>query len=143
MATIVGKANDDKPQRYTIEELELYEEGLNVLFQNKKVPQSWTMCQMRMTAVKASPKDEKLALACLRGCLAKDLFLPAQTVSNLGDSGNMQAVVLSLTTVTDFGLQIAISMMNNFPQSCYQFYYIVITYILAVRLPGSPSTKIF
>jgi hypothetical protein len=57
--------------------------------------------------------------------------------------GNMQAVVLSLTTVTDFGLQIAISMMNNFPQSCYQFYYIVITYILAVRLPGSPSTKIF
>ncbi|KAI9744804.1 MAG: hypothetical protein M1818_001729 [Claussenomyces sp. TS43310] len=61
-----------------IEELELYDEALKAAFPDSLGVEGSVICRMRAAAVKAVPKDEKLALACFNACLARDRFEQAQ-----------------------------------------------------------------
>lgn len=62
--------------------MELYEETIQVLFPDQRIKENSTMLgKIRELAVKAKPKDEKLALASFRACLQRMDLLHAQLVS--------------------------------------------------------------
>jgi len=71
---LVSLAVDDS-KIYKRDELELLEEAAEMALlgrQHSNTPD--VVCQLRAAAVKAAPKDEKLALDCLRACInANDL----------------------------------------------------------------------
>ena len=66
--------------RYSAEQLELYDEGLRALLPERHSEEGRAICKMRADAVKATPKDEKLTLACFRACLKRDCLEYAQQV---------------------------------------------------------------
>jgi len=65
----------DDNKVYKRDELELLEEAAEVVLLGRQYSNTPdVVCQIRAAAVKASPKDEKLALDCLRACInANDL----------------------------------------------------------------------
>jgi hypothetical protein len=67
--------------RHSAEQLDLYDEGLRVLFPERHGVEGRAICKMRADAVRAAPKDEKLALACFRACLKRDSLEYAQQAS--------------------------------------------------------------
>jgi N-terminal acetyltransferase B complex non-catalytic subunit len=67
--------------RHSAEELDLYDEGLRVLFPESHSVEGRAICKMRADAVKAAPKDEKLTLACFHACLKRDSLEYAQQAS--------------------------------------------------------------
>ncbi len=67
--------------RYAAEQLDLYDEGLRVLFPERRSAETKAICKMRADAVKAAPKDEKLTLACFRACLKREGLEYAQQVN--------------------------------------------------------------
>lgn len=67
---------------YSAAELDLYDEGLKILFPELHSAEGRVICKMRADAVKATPKDDKLALACFRACLKRDNLEYAQQVSH-------------------------------------------------------------
>lgn len=68
-------------KRHSVAELDLYDEGLKVLFPERQDMEGRAICKMRADAVKATPKDENLALTCFRACLKRDSLEYAQQVS--------------------------------------------------------------
>jgi hypothetical protein len=65
---------------YSAEQLDLYDEGLRVLFPEWHGVEGRAICKIRADAVKSAPKDEKLTLACFRACLKRDSLEYAQQV---------------------------------------------------------------
>jgi hypothetical protein len=74
---------EKKEKQHTSDELNLYDEAINVAFPGNRGLESIAICKMRADAVKNSPKDEQLSLSCLRGCLARDNLEFSQQVSTL------------------------------------------------------------
>lgn len=92
--------------RHSAEELDLYDEGLRVLFpeSHSHSAEGRAICKMRADAVKAAPKDEKLTLACFRACLKRDSLEYAQQASprnsiSFSDWGFLSLVVEPLRII--------------------------------------------
>jgi hypothetical protein len=67
---------------YKIDELEVLEEAAEVVMLGRQFSSTPdVVCQVRVAAVKASPTDQKLALACLRACIKTNDFGHAMEVS--------------------------------------------------------------
>jgi N-terminal acetyltransferase B complex non-catalytic subunit len=80
LAIILGLL-DQADKRYTIDELELYDESISALFPGNRGFETTQICRLRAEAVKADPKDEKLSIACFKACLKRDNIEFAQQVS--------------------------------------------------------------
>ena len=78
---IIMDLSNSPEGRHSAEQLELYDEGLRVLFPEHHSVEGRAICKMRADAVKAAPKDEKLTLACFRACLKRDGLEYAQQAS--------------------------------------------------------------
>jgi hypothetical protein len=63
-----------------INDLELYDEAMRVLFGRDDSSSGETLCKIRLLAVKSKPRDEKLAIACFRACLRRSNWEHAQQV---------------------------------------------------------------
>jgi hypothetical protein len=68
--------------RFSADQLDLYDEGLRVLFPERHSVEGRAICKLRADAVKAAPRDEKLTLASFRACLKRDNLEYAQQVSS-------------------------------------------------------------
>lgn len=73
--------SDTKGGHFMSDELDLYDEAINVAFPGNRGLESAAICKMRADAVKNNPRDEKLGLSCFRGCLARENLEYAQQVS--------------------------------------------------------------
>jgi hypothetical protein len=67
-------------EKRTEEELELWDEAVKALFPSRQGPEAKAICRLRVDAVKASPKDERLALACFQACLKREDIESIQSV---------------------------------------------------------------
>jgi N-terminal acetyltransferase B complex non-catalytic subunit len=67
-------------EKRTEEELELWDEAAKVLFPSRQGPEAKAICRLRVDAVKASPKDERLALVCFQACLKRGDIESTQSV---------------------------------------------------------------
>jgi hypothetical protein len=67
-------------EKSTEEELELWDESVKVLFPSRQGPEAKAIGRLRVDVVKASPKDERLALACFQACIRKNDIESAQNV---------------------------------------------------------------
>jgi len=80
-------------------ELELYDEALKVLFPERQSEMRSAIGKMRVEAVKAKPKDEKLARSCFRSCLKRDDLDHAQQVTTLLYTFHFQMVRTSFRVI--------------------------------------------
>lgn len=79
LAAILDLSKSGRP--CTTDELGLYDEALDALFPGRQGNESIIICKLRADAVKAAPKDEKLATECFRACFKRGNLQYAQQVN--------------------------------------------------------------